>query len=64
MPTGDKATGLLQQVVGLTDLFKSNPDTLKMKATFVDYNDVNLLRDTIFAESWRKNETFEQVYDR
>lgn len=34
-----------------------------MKATFIG-DEKDFLRDTIFAELWRKNGTYEQVKDR
>lgn len=44
-------------------IFKEKQDTLYMKATFVGEGE-DYLRDTIFAEPWKPNETFEQVRDR
>jgi RHS repeat-associated protein len=54
--------------IGFTDApdwykFKSQPDTLFMKATFVG-SGKDFLRDTMFAEPYRKNETTEQVLNR
>lgn len=54
--------------IGFTDApdwykFKSQPDTLFMKATFVG-DGKDYLRDTMFAEPYRKNETTEQVLNR
>ncbi|WP_126651483.1 RHS repeat-associated core domain-containing protein [Chryseobacterium aureum] len=51
----------------MADIFNLNKgsgtDTLFMKATFVGQGK-DFLRDTMFAEPWRKNETYEQVYNR
>ena len=54
--------------IGFTDApdwykSKSQPDTLFMKATFVG-SGKDFLRDTMFAEPYRKNETTEQVLNR
>ncbi|MFP3335620.1 hypothetical protein SB761_33500, partial [Pseudomonas sp. SIMBA_064] len=68
---GDKGPpslfNFMVDTVSLLDLAVSklsgnnNQDTLFMKATFVG-NGKDFLRDTMFAEPWRKNETYEQAY--
>ena len=55
----------LQSIVDVLGLrIVNKPDTLKFKATFVYPKQGGVFRDTMFAEPYRKGESFEQVYDR